>query len=406
MSRVIRTAVVAAFAVLVLAPAAGAARYVHNQVIVKYAAGASSAQRSVAAKAAGATATINRVAATGASVLRVAGDAKAAAAKLNRSPNVLYAEPDYILKATSVPNDPLFSQLYGINNPNDADLDGPEGWDLAFGAGVFPRTGVKVGIVDTGIDQAHQDLAGKTFACAGVQSFGIGGLIGGNSTIVANKCNDDNNHGTHVAGTIGAIANNGIGVAGVAPPAQIASCKALSSGGSGSTTGVANCITWAKNQGVKVISMSLGGGSSTTMQSAVQNAYANGNGALIVAAAGNDGNSTLNYPAAYAEVVSVAASDSNDQHASFSNVNSDVEVDAAGVNVLSTKPGNQYQQLSGTSMATPHAAGVAAMIAYRFPTLNAAGIRSRLDAGVDDKGAPGRDSTFGFGRVNLVKALQ
>jgi thermitase len=392
-------------AVLVFAPAAHAAQHVSHQVIVKYATGATSAARANLATAAGVTRTVGRVAANGASVVRVAGDAKAAAAVLNRSPLVLYAEPDYILSADSVPNDPLFSQLYGINNPNDADLDGPEGWDIAFGAGVFPRSGVKVAIVDTGIDQAHQDLAGKTFACAGVKSFGFAGLFGGDPTIVANKCTDDNNHGTHVAGTLAGIANNGVGVAGVAPPAQIASCKALSSGGSGSTSGVANCITWAKNQGVKVISMSLGGGSSTTLQTAVRNAYANGNGALIVAAAGNDGNATLNYPAAYPEAVSVAASDANDAHASFSNVNSDVEVDAAGVNVLSTLPGNSYGTNSGTSMATPHAAGVAAMIAYRFPSLNAAGIRSRLDAGVDDLGAPGRDSTFGFGRVNLVKAL-
>jgi subtilisin family serine protease len=131
----------------------------------------------------------------------------------------------------------------------------------------------------------------------------------------------------------------------------------------------------------------------------------NGNGAVIVAAAGNDGDSTLEYPAAYPEVVSVAAVDSSDAHASFSNVNSDVEVSAAGVNVLSAKRGGGYQQLSGTSMATPHAAGVAALIAYHNPSWTAAQIRSKLDSGVDDLGTPGRDSTFGFGRVNLAKAL-
>jgi thermitase len=396
---------VAGLATLALAPAASAADYVPNQVIVKYADGATAVQKAVAGQLAGVTTVVNQVAATGASVVRVTGDAAAAANVLNRLPGVLYAEPDYILHATSVPNDPRFGELYGINNPNDADLDGPEGWDIAFGAGVFPASGVKVGIVDTGIDQSHPDLAGKTFACGGVKNFGVLGVFGVDPTIVANKCTDDNNHGSHVAGTIGAIANNGVGVAGVAPPAQIASCKALSSSGSGPTSGVSNCITWAKQQGVRVISMSLGGGSSTTMQSAVQNAYANGNGALIVAAAGNDGNGTLNYPAAYPEVVSVAASDRNDAHASFSNVNADVEVDAAGVDVLSTVPGGGYATMSGTSMATPHVAGVAAMIAYRFPALNAAGIRARLDAGVDDLGTPGRDSTFGFGRVNLVKAL-
>jgi subtilisin family serine protease len=258
---------------------------------------------------------------------------------------------------------------------------------------------VRVGIVDTGIDQTHPDLAGKTAGCATSYNAGV--------TIVNGICHDDNGHGSHVSGTISANTNNGQGVSGVAFNSPIVMCKALATAaGTGLTSDIANCINWTRQQGVKVISMSLGGGDNATLKAAVQTAYNNGNGVLLVAAAGNDGNANLNYPAAYAEVVSVAASDSNDQHASFSNVNSDVEVDAAGVNVLSTKPGNQYQQLSGTSMATPHAAGVAAMIAYRFPTLNAAGIRSRLDAGVDDKGAPGRDSTFGFGRVNLVKALQ
>lgn len=406
MHRAIRAALGAAAALAVLAPAASAEKYVPNQVIVKYAPGASSGQKDRAEQLGRVKKVVGRVGGVGAQVMRVSGDAKAAAAKLNRQAGVLYAEPDIVLHATSVPNDPLFGQLYGINNPNDADLDGPEGWDLAFGPGAFPSTSsVKVGIVDTGIDRNHEDLAGKTANCAGVNSFGFLGIFGVDPRIVAGKCVDDNDHGTHVAGTVAAIANNAKGVAGVAPMAQLSICKALNSRGSGPVSGIANCIDWERSQGVKVISMSLGGGASTTMQQAVQRAWNGGNGAVIVAAAGNNGNSTVSYPAGYAEVVSVAATDSNDAHASFSNVNSDVEVSAAGVNVLSTKRGGGYVRFSGTSMATPHAAGVAAMIAYRFPSLNAAGIRQRLDSGVDDKGAPGRDSTFGFGRVNLVKAL-
>ena len=143
------------------------------------------------------------------------------------------------------------------------------------------------------------------------------------------------------------------------------------------------------------------------MQQAVQNAYANGNGALIVAAAGNDGNSTLNYPAA----LPGGRLRGSDGLATTSTRRSrtptaDVEVAAAGVNVLSVKRGGGYVAFSGTSMATPHVSGVAALIAGKFPSLNAAGIRSRLDAGVDDLGAPGRDPSFGFGRVTLTKALQ
>ena len=386
--------------VLIFAAPALGADYVKHQVIVKYAPGSSTSARGVAARLGGVQDVVGRVAGAGAQVVQVAGDAKAAAGALNRSDAVLYAEPNYILHAFAVPNDPLYGQLYGLSQ-----MQAPTGWDEA-GLGSFTTgNGVKVGIVDTGVDQTHEDLVGQTVNCAGVNSFGFLGLIGGDPTIVANKCTDDNDHGTHVSGTLAAIANNGKGVAGVAFNSRLAECKALNSSGSGSTAGVANCIVWAAQQGVRVISMSLGGGASTTLQQAVQTAWNNGNGAVVVAAAGNDGDSTLEYPAAYPEVVSVAAVDSNDAHASFSNVNSDVEVSAAGVNVLSAKRGGGYQQLSGTSMATPHAAGVAALIAYHNPSWTGAQIRSKLDSGVDDLGTPGRDSTFGFGRVNLAKAL-
>ena len=242
-----------------------------------------------------------------------------------------------------------------------------------------------------------------------MKSFGLLGVIGGDPTIVENKCTDDNDHGTHVAGTIAAKANNGAGVAGVSFNSPLSICKALSSGGSGSLAGVANCITYLNQKGAKVISMSLGGTSgATTLQQAVQNAYKGGGagGSLIIAAAGNDGNSSLNYPAAYAEVVSVGATDNRDAKASFSNANSDVEVSAPGVDVLSTKRGGGYVAFSGTSMATPHAAGVAGVIFTKNPGLTAGQVRSRLDAAVDDKGAAGRDSSFGFGRVNLQKAAQ
>jgi subtilisin family serine protease len=253
---------------------------------------------------------------------------------------------------------------------------------------------VKVGIVDTGIDNTHEDLAGKTIDCGNASV-----LFG---TVSAGGCADDNDHGTHVAGTIAAKANNGVGVAGVAFNASLGICKALNAVGSGSTAGVANCITWLAQRGAKVISLSLGGGASTTLQKAVRSASST---ALIVAAAGNDGNGTLNYPAAYAEVVSVAATDNRDARASFSNANGDVEVAAPGVNVLSTKRGGGYVAFSGTSMATPHVSGVAALIWGKNPTWTVSQVRSKLDAAVDDLGPVGRDTSYGFGRVNLVKAL-
>ena len=334
------------------------------------------------------------------------GNPEVVSRALSRSPLVDFAEPNFILRTTAVPNDPRFGELYGLNNTGqsggtaDADIDAPEGWD-ATGLGAFPGSGgPRVGIVDSGIDQNHQDLSGKTVACA--QSRGIGGLLGG--SIQVGQCPDDNSHGTHVAGTITANANNGIGVAGVAFNSPLVICKALGGPlGSGATSDVANCITWTAQNGARVISMSLGGGNSTTLRTAVDNAWNNGNGALLIAAAGNDGNSTVSYPAGYPNVVSVAATDRNDRRASFSNANADVEIAAPGVDTLSTTPGNAYGLKSGTSMATPHVSGVAAVFFGRSPGANAATIRSQLTAAVDDLGAAGRDPNFGFGRVNLSK---
>ena len=382
---------------------AQAAKYDNDTVIVKFANDVSSAQRTALFDTAGVNRKVGSVAGVGAQVLRVQGDPAVVAQRLNRSALVAYAEPNFILRATAVPNDPMFSQLYGLNNTgqtggtSDADIDAPEGWDAA-GLGAFPASGgAKIGIVDTGIDSTHTELSGKAVDCAA----SLGGLL------TSGSCADDNMHGTHVAGTIAAKANNGVGVAGVAFNSNLTICKALyTAAGTGMTSDVAACIVWAHQRGAKVISMSLGGGASTTLKNAVATAWENGSatGSVLIAAAGNDGDATLNYPAAYPEVVSVAATDHNDARASFSNANADVEVAAPGVNVVSTIPGGQYSSLSGTSMATPHTSGVAGVLWGLFPGDTAAGIRSRLDASVDDLGPAGRDQSFGFGRVNLCKA--
>src|SRR4051812_45990956 len=410
MHRMLRASLLACVLVLAFAATAAAANFVPGRVIVKYNAGTSATRIAPLEQAAGVTG-LHRVILGGARVVTVAGSVTTAVGQLNRSGAVQYAEPDYLLRATAVPNDPRFAELYGLNNTGqtggtpDADIDAPEGWDAA-GLGTFPSTGgAKVGVVDTGILATHEDLAGKVANCAKSYS-GIPVLSG---SIQEGSCADDNGHGTHVSGTITANANNGKGVAGVAFNLQLAMRKALGGPlGSGSTSDVANCIRWAHDKGAMVISMSLGGGASTTLQQAVQYAWANGGtgGSLLVAAAGNDGDSTLNYPAAYQEVVSVAATDSNDARASFSNANSDVEGAAPRANVLPpyNSSDTSYTTLSGTSMATPHASGVAAIIWDKYPTAAASTIRSKLDAAVDDLGPAGRDTSFGFGRVNLQKA--
>ena len=404
---------------LVTAPAAAgapSAGYDAHTVIVRFAEHASTSQRAAAGRLAGVLERLGTVRGVGAEVVRVSGDPAVVAARLSRSAAVLYAEPNYIARASAIPNDPRFGELYGLHNTgqsggsNDADIDAPEGWDAA-GLGAFPSAlgPVKIGIVDTGILAAHEDLAGKVADCAGVRSFGIDllGLITlpllADTTIVGGRCADDNGHGTHVAGTAAARANNGRGVAGVAFNAPLAICKALDRTGSGPVSAIANCLGYLVSTGAKVISMSLGTtADSVTLRNAV--AAASGS-ALIVAAAGNSGASTMEYPAGYPEVVSVAATNRGDGHAAFSTANEKVEIAAPGEDVLSTWNDGAYLSTSGTSMATPHVAGVAAIIAGRDPAGGPVPWRARLDRAVDDLGPPGRDPQFGLGRVNLVKAV-
>src|SRR4051812_12687600 len=393
----LKGAIVGVLAAACCSTAPALASYDAHTVLVKFAPGATAAQR---ASALGSGQVVGAVAGLGVKVVRVAGDPAAAAAALNRSRLVQYAEVDKTLTVSATPNDPSFGTEYGL-----AKIQAPAGWDAA-GLGAFPSSGGPlVGVVDTGIRATHEDLAGKVAYCA--KSQGPLPVLAG--SIQEGSCADDNGHGSHTSGTITANTNNAKGVAGVAFNSHLAVCKALGGPlGQGSTADVANCIVWAHNKGAKVISMSLGGGDSTTLHNAVQTAWAGGGagGTVLVAAAGNDGDSTVNYPAGYAEVVSVAATDNNDQRASFSNQNADVEIAGPGVNVLSTynSSDTSYTTLSGPSMSTPHVAGATAIIWDKYPTATGATTRSKLDAAVDDLGAAGRDTSFGFGRVNLAKA--
>jgi thermitase len=335
-------------------------------------------------------------------------DPLVAAARYKRLPGVAYAHPNWEVRLLSVPNDTLFRDQWGFHNTgqlvtgslitgvNDADIDAPEGWDAAFGSGNFPSSGgARVGVLDTGIDLSHVDLLGKTKACANA--------VTGTGIIVEGSCSDDNLHGTHVAGTVGAITGNGIGVAGTAPNAELAVFKALDAAGVGFYADVVAGIHWLHTKGgARVISMSIGGPQDDALDKELSEASAAG--ALLVAAAGNDGDSTANYPAFHKDVVSVAATNARDERARFSNCNSDVELAAPGVDVWSTAPGNSYLALDGTSMATPHVSGVAALIMSAKGT-DAGQTRNLLANSADDLGPGGRDSCFGYGRVNLSSAL-
>ena len=219
---------------------------------------------------------------------------------------------------------------------------------------------------------------------------------------------DDNGHGTHVAGTVAAI-ENGTGVVGVAPEASIYALKILGANGSGSYSDVIAALQWCVDNGIQVTNNSYGssGDPGTLTKAAFDNSYAAG--VLHVAAAGNSGNSRgtgdkVIYPARWASVIAVAATDSSDRRASFSSTGPDVELAAPGVAINSTKLGGGYVLMSGTSMASPHVAGVAALVIASGIANTNDEVRQQLTATADDLGAAGRDTWYGFGLVNAAMA--
>jgi len=276
----------------------------------------------------------------------------------------------------------------------------PWGIDRVFGDETYPfatwadsrGAGIAVAVLDTGIDMNHEDL----------------NLLGGTNTIDTTHWGaDGRGHGTHVGGTIAAL-NNTWGVVGVAPDVGLYAVKVLDDTGSGTDLSVAKGIEWAVDVGIPVLNMSLGSSShSQTLQDACDTAYAAGH--LLVASAGNSGNlggggDKVEYPARYGSVIAVAASNSNDQRASFSSTGSAVELIAPGVNVLSTLPGNIYGYGSGTSMASPHAAGVAALAWAVNPDLTNAQIRGILQDTAEDLGLNPYHQGYGLVRADLAVA--
>ncbi|MCS7209999.1 MAG: S8 family serine peptidase [Fimbriimonadales bacterium] len=319
---------------------------------------------------------------------------------LRALPGVRYVEPNYLAFALATPNDPNYSQQYGL-----ARIQANLAWDIWQ-----PQRVVHIAIIDTGIDSNHPDLTNK------MRRHSNGAVYGYNTLNNTTNALDDNGHGTHCAGIAAAEINNGIGIAGVAAwnPnvansrtfVQLMPVKVLSASGSGSLDAVARGITWAADNGAHILSMSLGAGSGAQqLQDAVN--YAWNRGCLVVAAAGNSGSSAPMYPAFYTNCIAVAATDSSDTLASFSQFGSWVDIAAPGVNVLSTYPNNQYRSLSGTSMACPHVAGAAAVVWSHNPNLTNAQLRSVLETNVDPyQPYAGRTIAPNAGRLNVYRALQ
>ncbi|MDP5136364.1 S8 family serine peptidase [Rheinheimera baltica] len=250
----------------------------------------------------------------------------------------------------------------------------------------------KVCVIDTGYTSGHEDLQSS-----GVTGFAFSGH--------GNWYSDGNGHGTHVAGTMVALDNNS-GVVGVIGSGQAGVHIVKIFNDSGNWTFASDLIDGiqsCQNAGAKVVNMSLGGGSSNQTENAAMNSFYN-SGMLLVAAAGNGGNTSLSYPASYDAVVSVAAVSSSGALASFSQRNSQVEIAGPGVGVSSTWNNGGYNSISGTSMASPHVAGVAALVWSNHPQCSAAQIRSALNATAEDRGSSGRDTSYGWGIVKAKAA--
>jgi len=299
---------------------------------------------------------------------------KEALEEVKNDPDVAYVEEDHVAHALAqtVP--------YGIPLIK-ADKVQAQGYKGA---------NVKVAVLDTGIQASHPDL----------------NVVGGASFVAGEAYNTDGNgHGTHVAGTVAAL-DNTTGVLGVAPSVSLYAVKVLNSSGNGSYSGIVSGIEWATTNGMDVINMSLGGPlGSTAMKQAVDNAYARG--VVVVAAAGNSGSSgntnTIGYPAKYDSVIAVGAVDSNSNRASFSSVGAELEVMAPGAGVYSTYPTNTYATLNGTSMASPHVAGAAALILSKHPNLSASQVRNRLSSTATYLGS---SFYYGKGLINVEAAAQ
>ncbi|HNF89784.1 MAG TPA: S8 family peptidase [Thiobacillaceae bacterium] len=338
--------------------------------------------------------------------------------RVARLPGVESVEPDYPVRATGIPNDSRFSELWGLNNTGqtggtaDADIDAPEAWDILAGGAVL------VAVVDTGVDYTHPDLAANIWtnpgeiAGNGIDDDGNGYVDDVRGWDFANNDNnpmDDNDHGTHVSGTIAAQGDNGQGVVGVNRLARIMPLKFLNAAGTGATSDAVEAIYYAIDKGAKVMNHSWGGGAYSQSLADAFTAAQNANIVMVVAA-GNDGkniDTSPSYPAAmtHANIVSVAATTSTDARASYSNYGATaVDLAAPGDAILSSIPGATYASFSGTSMASPHVAGAASLLLAANPALTYAQVKSAILDHVDANAAMAGKSVTG-GRLNLKAAL-
>jgi thermitase len=352
--------------------------YAPDQVIVKFKKG-TSANAMKTAHQDGQAKLLSRNTKLGFDVVKVEDKSVEQAVKeYEKNPNVEYAEPNYIYTIQWTPNDPYFSsQQWGPQK-----VQAPAAWDVTRSS-----SDTWIAIIDTGVQYDHPDLSGK--------------VVRGYDFVDDDwEPYDGNGHGTHCAGIAAAVTNNSRGIAGMAPNATIYAVRVLNNSGSGTLDDVANGIIHAADSGADVISLSLGASvGATTLRDAVD--YAWNRGVVVVAAAGNNGTSLPSYPAYYSNAIAVAATDSNDNKAYFSNYGSWVDVAAPGVNIYSTYTGSSYASLSGTSMATPHVAGLAGLLDAQGRSA------SQIRAAIENTADPisGTGTYWSKGRINAYRAV-
>jgi len=330
---------------------------------------------------------------------------------LQRNPDIESARPDPIIRITVRPGDKYFESQYALSNTGQALDDLPDRPQCTAGAdisatGAWDQTkgdaGVIIPVLDTGVDMRHPDIENK------ITSRGKDFINNDNDAT------DDHRHGTHVAGIAAAETDNEMGIAGVAWNCTVLPGKIIAANGEGDYGSLIQALYWATDQGAQVINLSLGGEErDESLLAAVKYAY--DKNVVVVAAAGNEGGPVL-YPAAYDDYgLAVAATDYNDKQASWSNFGLEVDVAAPGVDILSLYPTwdipsgfAPYAYASGTSMATPHVAGMAALIKSLKPWLTAGEVMNIIRYSADDVNSAtfqGKDDQIGYGRINMERAL-
>jgi subtilisin family serine protease len=337
--------------------------------------------------------------------------ANALRAALGRRGGVRYAEPDFTLRKSETPDDPLLFRQYALGTGGGA-ISAPPAWDSRTGCS-------KVAVLDSGVQHSHPDLQANVWHNSGeINDNGkdddrngyVDDYYGVNVRKGSGSGGDADGHGTHVAGIVGGRGNNDVGVSGLCWSAKLMPVRFMDDNGRGSTSDAIAGLDYAVDQGAKIVNCSFGSSAkSTALHDAIDDAQ--DRGVLLVVAAGNDGDSLEShpeYPASYKDgnIVTVAATTSTDALADFSNFGAtSVDLAAPGDGIYSTYPTSTYRYLDGTSMASPYVAGAAAMLRSANPDLSYSQIRSALLDSIDElPGLQGKTATGG--RLNLDRALE